>query len=344
MKKPNFFLLLLGILLIAFVATVPVVARAKSQTEIEKPEAQVSLAWVAYDADHLAFDLIVKGDFSVPEEYLPISCPISKVLVFDATGNEIAGTTAKSCRHLEDDTYILTQFLYSDFRGSTPERIEVYVGDMILNPVGYGEISQLPLIDVYTFKGPFEYSMQISAFPEGRVENDSLSLAVERVDFTPSLIKVDACINLPDSGDWIPSTTLVMGGEQVQVDEWFIPNFRDDSQIFERSERCYTFLAHSAVRDFREMGEGQISFVLDKVTMNIAESIDAEDLEEIRSELEKYDLSAKIDESGSYPLYFLYGRGSNTDTLDEIEQAHLFNYIREMLSDVKIGPLMIEIR
>jgi len=344
MKKSKLLLLVLGIILLTLVVAVPVIARAKNQTEIQTPEAQVSLAWAAYDADHLAFDLIIKGDFSVSEEYLPIHCPVSKVQVFDAAGNILAGTTTKSCRPLGDDTYALTQFLYSDFRENTPVQIEVYVGDIVLSPVGYGEVGHLPLIDVYNFEGPFDHSMQISAFPEGRVENDSLSLVVERVDFTPSLVKVDACINLPDAGDWIPSASLIMGDEQVQIDEWFIPNFREDPQIFERSERCYTFLAHQGVKDFRELGEGDISFVLDEVAMNIAESIDSEDLEKIKPELEKYNLPVEIDDSGSFPLSFIYGRGAVVATLDETEQAQLVNFIRETLSDVRSGPLVIDIR
>ena len=344
MKKSKIAWLIAACFLLTLMIVVPVIARTSNQGESQNQDVKVTLAWAAYDADHLAFDLVIEGDFSVPVEYTPISCPVSQVLVLDPAGNEITGETFKSCRLVDDNTYMLTQFLYGDFTTTVPEEIEVHVGDLELSPVAYVDSGHMPLIGVYTFEGPLTQSSEISAYPEGSVEKNGLSLVVERVDFTPSLVKVDACIGLPDNGDWIPGTSLIMNGENIEIDEWLIPDFRENPEIFEKSERCYVFLAHTAVKDFREMKEGEISFVLDKVTMNVAESLSAEDMEKVLAQLEDYDLSFEADESGNYSLASLYGGGEDDSGLDVYERTNLLNLIREILSDPRLGPLVIDIR
>lgn len=344
MKKSKIGILLLGCILLTLIIAIPVIARTNNQYKSSDQDFHVSLDWAVYDDDLFAFDLIIEGDFSVPVEFIPISCPVSKVLVLDSVGNEITGETTTSCRLLDDNTHILTQFFYGDFTNTTPGKIEVHLGDLELSPVAFVDPGHMPLIGVYTFGGPFGQSTQISAFPDENVKKNGLSLSVERADFTPSLVKVDACIALPDNGDWIPSTSLIMDNEIIEVDEWLIPNFRENPDVFEKSDRCYVFLAHTGVKDFRDMGVGDISFVLDKVSMNVAERLSAEDMEKVKMALTEYDLPLEPDASGYYSLASLYGGETDDSGLDMNERTKLLNLIREVLSDPRHGPLVVPIR
>ncbi len=275
-----------------------------------------------------------------PDSYLPITCPVSKAQVFDASGNDLTGVLVTSCRVIGENTYSVIQFFYNDFQNSPPELLEISVGDVVLMPVGNGKVSQLPLIGTYKFTGQFEQASDITVRPRLKVEQNGISLVVRRVDFTPSLIKVDACLTLPDTKDWIPNAYIIMGEKSIPVDEWFIPNFREDPKIFEGRERCYTFLTYTEVQDFRQMETGTISFGVSEVYTNIPECVDAQGLGKIRTELEKHGFQAQLDQSG----YYCFMRDIASSGLSESEKASLFRYIEKTLREQVVGPLEVKIR
>jgi len=234
----------------------------------------------------------------------------------------------------------VAQFFYNDFQSNLPELLEVSVGDIALIPVGNGKVSRLPLVGTYSFKGQFKQASDITAYPNRAVEQNGVSLVVSRVDFTPSTIKVDACITLPDIRDWIPDAYILMAGKRIQVDEWFIPNFREDPEVFERRERCYTFLTYTDVQDFRQMDTGTISFGVGEVYTNIPECVDAQGLEKIRAELEKHGFRPQLDPSG----YYCFMRDIATSKLSETDKTGLFEYIEKTLPERVSGPLEVAIR
>ncbi len=337
MKK----LIILSIALLLSVGIViPVLAQANSLKRLKASEVDVTLEWAAFNADHAAVDFIVVGNFDVPDGYLPIECPVSKTKVFDAFGNDLTGLVVTSCRLVDRGKYLVTQFFYNDFRNSRPELFEVSVGDIVLMPIGHGKVRQLPLIGTYTFKGQFQQASDITMRLSQKVERNGLSLVLTRADFTPSTIKVDACITLPDTRDWIPDAYILMAGRRIRVDEWFISNFREDPNVFERRERCYTFLTYTDVQDFRQIGSGTISFGVGEVYTNIPECVDAQALEKIRTELEKYGFRPQLDQSG----YYCFMRDIAGFGLSEIDQTSLLEYIENNLPERVFGPLEVEIR
>lgn len=332
--------ILFGALLLAVAVIAPVLVKANSFRSPKASEVHVTLEWAAFDTDHAAVNYHVEGPFDVPDGYLPITCPVSKAQVFDASGNDLTGRVVTSCRIIGENKYSVTQFFYNDFRNSQPELLEVSVGDVVLMPAGSGEVSQLPLIGSYKFSGQFEQASDITTRPGAKAEQNGISLMVSRVDFTPHLIKVDACLTLPDTKDWIPDAYILMAGKRVQVDEWFIPNFREDPKIFESRERCYTFLAYTGVQDFRQLGAGTISFGVNEVYTNIPECVDAQGLEKIKAELEKHGFRPQLDQSG----YYCFMSDIANSELDETNRASLFEYIQKTLPEHVHGPLEVVVR
>jgi hypothetical protein len=337
MKKSIYLIPIFTFIVIAI--AVPVLAQSNSVRIPRSSEVRVTLKWAAFDADHAAVDYDIEGWFEVPGGYLPVACPISKGQIFDADDNEFTGYVFTSCRKVNENKYNVTQFFYNDFQGNPPRRLEISVGDIVMMPAGDGDVMHLPLIGTYTFNNQFELAPNITEHPNQTSEHKGFSVAVNRVDFTPSMIKVDACLTYPDTRDWIADSYIIMGGQRILIDEWFIPSFRAP-ETFESPERCYTFLAYSALQDFRKMKPGTILFGIDRVYTNIPECVDAQTLAKIRPGLEKYGLRPELGESG----YFCFMRNIPNYDLSSEDQTSLFEYIRESLEEYVIGPAVVEIR
>lgn len=326
-------------LLLAIAVVIPALAQANSLAKPRASGVHVTLEWAAFTEDHAAVDYVIEGRFEVPAGYLPITCPLSKVQLFDAAGNDITGAIVTTCRAEGENKYVVTQFFYGDFQSRAPEKIELTVGDISVMPVGNGKIGYLPPVGIYSFTGEFKRDSAITVYPAQKVEQRGVSLAVNRVDFTPTTVKVDACIALPDNRDWVPEAYLSVGGMKIPVDEWFIPNFREDPGIFEGRERCYTFLFYTQVPDFRRVDRGAITFSIDEVYTNIPECVDVQGLAKIKQEMEKYGFQPKPDQSG----YYCFMREIATSTLDEADKAALFEYIGQTLPEHVQGPFEVEI-
>lgn len=338
--KRSKFLILSSAFLLTLAAVVPVLAQANSLTQPKASDVHVTLEWAAFTADHVAVDYVVEGRFELPDGYLPIACPVSKAQILDASGNDLTGSIVTSCRSEGENRYLVTQFFYNDFQSNLPEALEVSIGDIALIPVGNGKVNYLPLVGTYSFKSQFKHTPDITAYPNQKVEQNGVSLVVNRVDFTPSMVKVDACITLPDTRDWIPDSYIIMGGKRIHVDEWFIPNFREDPEVFERRERCYTFLTYTDVQDFQQIDVGAVYFGIGEVYTNIPECVDAQGLEKIKDELEKHGFRPQLDQSG----YYCFMAEIAASKLGEADKASLFEYIEKTLPERAFGPLEVEIR
>lgn len=332
-------LVLLGVLMLTLVIVVPVVANASSLSDPKASDVHVTLEWAAFTASHAAVNYVVEGRFETPAGYLPIKCPVSKAQLYDAKGKDITGAVVTSCRHEGENQYSVAQYFYNDFQSSAPETLEVTIGDITLMPVGNGEVRHFPLVGAYSFAGQFKRGAEITVYPRQQVEQHGVSLAVNRVDFTPSTIKVDACIVLPDRRDWVPDAYLSVAGRRIPVDEWFIPNFREDPKVFERCERCYTFLAYTDIPDFRQKDEGTIAFGVAEVYTNVPECVDAQGLDKIKYELEKHGFQPELDQSG----YYCFMRDIFASALGEEDKASLVEYIVTTLPEHVVGPFEVEI-
>lgn len=330
---------LLGVLMLTLVIVVPGLANASSLSDPKASGVDVTMEWAAFTASHAAVNYVVEGRFETPSGYLPIKCPVSKAQLFDAGGNDITGTVVTSCRHEGENQYSVAQYFYNDFQSIAPETLEIAIGDLTLMPVGNGKVRHLPLVGTYSFSGQFKQDSEITVNPRQQVEQHGVSLAVNRVDFTPSTIKVDACIVLPDNRDWVPDAYLSVAGRRIPVGEWFIPNFREDPEVFERRERCYTFLAYTDIPDFRQMDRGAISFGVAEIYTNVPECVDAQGLKKIKYELEKHGFRPELDQSG----YYCFMRDIFTSALGEEDKARLVEYIVKTLPEHVVGPFEVEI-
>lgn len=342
MTKSKIFIFFCGFLSIIAVVS-PVLAKVNSPGALQDKEVKelnITLEWAAFNDDHAAVDYVIEGSFDIPEGYLPVNCPVSSAKIFNASGCDVTGVVFTSCRVMGKNKYSVTQFFYNDFRETSPELLEILIGEIELMPVGDGEIRQLSLIGAYTFDGQFKKMCDITAHPDQVKQGNGVSLVVDRVDFTPNMIKVDAYITLPDTRDWIPDVYILEAGKRIKVDEWFIPNYKEDPGIFERTERFYTFLFHNDIPDFRQMETGAISFGVGEVYTNIPEAIDAKGLEKIKNHLEKYGLRPQLDKNG----YYSFMIDITESKLEKRAKADLFGYIKETLTERVPGPLEVKIR
>lgn len=331
--------LVMSVLLLAFAAIFPALAKAGFVSGPHASDVHVALEWAAFTEDHASVNYVVAGHFEVPDGYLPITCPVSEARLFDAAGNDLTGAVVTSCRPDGDNKYTVTQFFYSDFQNRAPEKLEVAVGDIVVMPAGNGKVSHLPLVGSYSFVGQFKPISESTAYPARGIEQGRIAIVVNRVDFTPSTIKVDACIDLPDNRDWVPNAYLSIDGKRIPADEWFIPNFREDPSVFERRERCYTFFFYTGVPDFRHVDRGSIAFGVAELHTNIPECVDASGIVKIKDEMERHGFRPEIDPSG----YYCFMREIVTSSLAEGEKATLFEYIEKNLPEHVQGPFEVEI-
>lgn len=293
------------------------------------------LKWISYDAEHVAIEYDING--VIQTQYGDYTdCPIGVSEVSNTTGKNIAGETYTSCRFISEGRYSVTQFFYNDFQSKTPKKVKVKIGDITFFSVQSGKEIHIPLVKTFTFDLPDQPSSKVASFPSQVVEANGIEMFVSKADFTPRLAKVDACVTLPDNGDWGIDAYIVMGDQVTPIDYWEIPNFRNPETL-RNNKRCFRVIA-SNVPDFRKMKLGEISFVVNKIYRNMPDCTDAVGFEKIKDELEAYGIKIEPDPAGYYcfsgPIIDLGDAGAN---------AHLFNYIGEALKEEIEGPLTITI-
>jgi hypothetical protein len=296
----------------------------------------VELKWIFYDAEHVAIEYDING--VIQTQYGDYTdCPIGVSEVSSTTGKNIAGETYTSCRFISEGRYSVTQFFYNDFQDKTPKNVKIRIGDITFFSDQSGEEIHIPLLKTFTFNLPDQPSSKAASFPSQAVEANGIEMFVSRADFTPRLGKVDACLTLPDNGDWGIDAYIVMGDETIPIDYWEIPDFRNPETL-QNNKRCFTTVA-STVPDFREIKPGEISFVVNKIYRNMPDCTDAIGFEKIKGELDAYGITIEPDPAGYYCF-----SGPIVDLGDSSANAHLFSYIQDALKEEVEGPLTVTIK
>jgi len=294
------------------------------------------LQWISYDAKHVAIEYDVNG--IIQTQYGNYTdCPIGSSEVLNMAGESIAGETYTSCRFISEGRFSVTHFFYGDFQNKTPQKVKVKIGDITFFPIQSGKEIHIPLLKTFTFDLPKEPSPNAVSFPSQVAAANGLEMFVSKADFTPRLAKVDACLTLPDNGDWGIDAYIAMGEQMIPIDRWEIPNFRNPETL-RSNERCFTTVA-SNVPDFRKIKPGEISFVVNKIYRNMPDCTDAAGFEKIKDELDAYGIKIEPDQAGYYCF-----SGPILELGDSAANAHLFSYIQEALKEEVEGPLVITIK
>jgi hypothetical protein len=109
----------------------------------------------------------------------------------------------------------------------------------------------------YSFDVPSQPDMQSVSYPSEIAEAVSgLKMKIKRVDFSPSLAKVDACLSLPDSGDWVFDAYLLYGDQRIPFEYWTIPNHTKPG-VLDSVERCYSVI-FTGIPDYKTLKKGDI--------------------------------------------------------------------------------------
>lgn len=297
----------------------------------------VNLQWISYTAKYVAIEYDVNG-FIQTSQGKYTDCPVGNSIVLNSNGEDITGETFTSCRFITDGQYYVTQFFYNDFKNNVPEKVEINIGDKVFFSYENNKEVYVPILETAAFELPKEIASDKDLFlNEKSTAQSGLEMIITQANFTPRLVKVDACIILPDNGDWGVDAYLKMGNATFPIDYWQIPNFRQP-EVLQNSYRCFTTVT-SSINDFRNTNSGEISFVVNKVYKNMPDCTDASGFEKIKDELELYRIDLEPDPAGYYCF-----TGAIMGLGDADANAHLFNYIREALKEEVEGPLTIAIK
>jgi hypothetical protein len=327
----------------AFIITVAIIsfiALTGFKKTAQATDASVNLLWAAYDNEHAVVEYEVNGNFDVPSGYLPIACPVNDVRILNSEGADITGNIFTSCRREGEGKYIVDQFFYNDFSTILPEQVKIIIGEQVLIPAGNGEISYSPLIGEYKFDDQFQQLNEIIILPTQRTENNEYALYVQRVDYAPTLVKVDACLNFPDTRDWGPTANLVIGDKCFLADEWGLHDYKNPNTLA-GTERCYTFLFYTDIPDLVTQKTESISFKIENIHINFPDCVDSSGLAKIKDELEKFGINPKLDQSG----YYCFGKDLNTNSsISYNDQAKITQYLRNALAESINVPAEVSIR
>ncbi|MBL8100806.1 MAG: hypothetical protein JNK81_16610 [Anaerolineales bacterium] len=307
-----------------------------SQSE-QSNDITVNLQWISYDAKHVAIEYDVNGLIETSQGNY-FECPVGNSVVLNSNGEDITGETFISCRFVSEGQYHVTQFFYNDFQNNVPGKVEINIGDKVFFSHESGKEVYIPVLQTINFDLPKDISNSTELFSNKiAIAESGLDMVVSQANFTPRLAKVDACITLPDNGDWGIDAYVKMSDEKFTIDYWQIPNFREP-EVLQNKYRCFTTVT-SSVSDFRNLQSGDISFVVNKVYRNMPDCTDKSGFEKIKGELESYGINLEPDPAGYYCF-----TGAIMDLGDAESNAHLFTYIREALKEEVEGPLTITIK
>jgi len=298
---------------------------------------QVDLVWLAYDANHVAIEYDVIGNIQTSYGNYG-DCPIGKSVVVGAVGQDITGEIYTSCRFISENRYSVTQFFYNDFQNRKPQKVKIQIGDVaFFSPESNKEI-YIPVLKTFIFDlSKQAESTDIAARPNETVRAHGIDMALEKAEFTPRAVKIDACLTLPDNGDWGVDASLIMGAQSFPITYWEIPNYRN-AKALQSQKRCFTFLIADA-RDYREFKTGDISFTAHKIYRNMPDCVDSVRFNKIKDELSKYGINPKPDTTGEYCF------ANEIVNLGDVDaNAHLFGYIQAALKEEVAGPLTITVK
>jgi hypothetical protein len=302
-----------------------------------KSNIHIEMKQISFTDDHIALEYIVTGTIDTPEGVLT-DCPVGGTVVLNGSGKKISGNENDFtwCRPDGNSGYLVNQFLYYDYGADKPEKVKIKIGDVDANINGVF-VHVAPLGE-YSFDVPSQPDMESVSYPSEIAEAVSgLKMKIKRVDFSPSLAKVDACLTLPDSGDWVFDAYLLYGDQRIPFEYWTIPNHTKPG-VLDSVERCYSVI-FTGIPDYKTLKKGDISFVVKKISRNMPECVDASGWAKIKDELAKYNVQPVTDGTGSYCF-----AGGIQQIADPNVNAHLNNYIQEALKEEVEGPLVMAVK
>jgi len=317
--------ILIALVICALAVVIPMGIKASTFSVPTPSDISIKVQCAAYDQDHAVVNYTIQGPLNVPSGYLPIWCPISKTQLVDASGNDLSGKVFTSCRPNGNDTYAVTQIFYNPaFSATPPAVLKISVGDIDLIPGGGGQGTHLPLISTYSINGHFTQTVNMTYRPEASlsqngISQNGLTLTGKRVDLSPALIKIDACLTLPDTGDWHPYAYLRMGNQTINADEWFIPDYKSDPSVLNNINRCFSFLVYSNIQDFRSAPSGSIVFGISEIATGVPECLEGKDYNKIQDVIAKQNLAVHLDPLDPTGRLCL-NTVSNPDLLNVIQQ------------------------
>lgn len=303
----------------------------------EQNNIAVNLQWISFDTKHVAIEYDVNGIIETSQgKYF--ECPVGNTVVLSSNGKVITGKTFTSCRFVSEGQYHVTQFFYNDFQNNVPVSVEINIGDKVFFSHENGKEVYIPILKTFDFDLPKEISTNLDLFSNEKSTAESgIDMVVSQANFTPRLAKIDACVTLPDNGDWGIDAYVKMADKEFSIDYWEIPNFRDP-EVLQSNIRCFTTVT-SNLEDFRNLKSGEIVFEVKKIYMNMPDCTDITGFKKIQDELERYKIYLEPDPAGYYCFT------SAVMNLGDAEvNAHLFSYIKAALKEEVEGPLTITIK
>jgi hypothetical protein len=337
--KTKTLLALLGIILSAGLLGAFGMDKIFLAADSQKTDVVVELKWLAYTSDHVAIEYNVQGKIETPYGILT-SCPVGGSLVLDGTGKKISGNDSDFtyCRPDGNGGYLVTQFFYSDYGKNKPDKVKITIGDVDDIDVNNSAVVHIAPVGDFSFSVPPQSDTQSVSYPSDIAQATSgLKMKINRVDFSPSLAKVDACLTLPDTGDWLLNDYMLNAGQKIPLTYWTIPNFRKPG-VLDSIERCYS-MVFAGIPDYKTIKKGDLSFIVEKISRNMPDCVNAAGWEKIKDELQKYGIgSLQPDITGNYCF------AGAVNSLDPVDNARLNIYIQNALKEEVDGPLVITVK
>lgn len=329
--------------IIALIATVSIAAFRfnvpfTSASPNSMKNIKIDLKGAAYTNDHVMVEFNVNGEILTPHGPLT-ECPVGDVKLLNAADEEMAGSDQDFvfCRPDGNGGYLITQFMYGDFSNETkkPKKVKIKIGDVNFT-ANDGQITKVNVIGYKEINLPEMKDVDSVSYPSSTAQAASgLKMKIKRVDFSPSLAKVDACLTLPDSGDWVFDAYLLVDDQKFLFEYWTVPNY-DKPGILESGERCYSVIV-TDIPDYKTFKKSDVSFVVEKISRNMPECVDADDWKKIKDEMNKYNVPFSVDAAGeSYCI--------GLRDLDSDLNAHISIYIQDALKEEVEGPLVITVK
>ena len=93
-----------------------------------------------------------------------------------------------------------------------------------------------PYFEQFKFEVSSEVAPALIIKPDLAVTDNDLTITLEELSFSTSQTKAEICYDLPDGGDWQPSTTLEIDGEIASISSYSLIGLPDPTQ----TNRCVT--------------------------------------------------------------------------------------------------------
>jgi hypothetical protein len=338
--KTKTLLVLLGVILtaglLAAVGMNTIFTAANNATKVN-----VNLIWSASTNDLVAIEYSVQGQIKTPYGTFT-GCPVGGAIVLDEAGEKIRGNDNDFtyCRPDENGGYLVTQFFYSDYGKVKPRNVKITIGDVYDTDATTTNNTAVYIAPVgdFSFNVPSQSDTQSVSYPSDIAQAASgLKMKINRVDFSPSLAKVDACVTLPDTGDWLVDGYMLNAGQNIPLTYWTIPNYKKPG-VLDNIQRCFSFV-FTGIPDYTTIKKGDLSFVVEKISRNVPECVKGANWEKIKDELQKYGIdSLQPDAGGNYCF------AGAVDNLAPAENARLNDYIQNTLKEEVQGPLTITVK